>query len=160
MIRLFKDLEDRATTVGDIFRMYSESYRQFLEIAEQCAIKRSPNHKLMLQVTFGLQDVLNKRQALRFEYLLRGNTFVSEVWKSLSRISERLEKEWGEEEEAALKKNKAYADVLREIEALQVKLDPAAITEPLHALERDSNYRDARLALADRVREFEKRLRT
>lgn len=95
---------------------------------------------------------------MRFEHLFDCDTCDIVPQNSLSGISERLEKEWSEVEEQCLMTSSSYADVLRQIEALLIKLDPTALTEPLHALERDSHYREARLALADKVRELERQL--
>jgi hypothetical protein len=150
----------RATVVQDVFRRYLECTREFWKVAQRSALKGSPAWKLPLQKAFRLQHVLIDRQALRFGYLLAGNTFDFAGLKSLNDITERLDQRWSEVEEVGLiGSNSFYRDVIQEIKDIQSSWDAKALAEPLQELQKDLKYCDARRALADKVQELDEHLR-
>jgi hypothetical protein len=75
------------------------------------------------------------------------------------RIDELLDKGLNQEEEGTLKKsNPNYSDTCQEIVDIRSKWEPVALTASLKSIETDPQYRVARLALADRIRELQRRL--
>jgi hypothetical protein len=150
---------NRATVVHDTYKKSVESYRQYLKIAERRAIELSPERKLAWQTVFRLQRLLNERQASRFEYLFGRGKFDGVTWKSLSSITERLDKGWSEAEEADLKENvSSYRDASREIEDLQSNWDSNVLGDSSRVVDQDLQYSAARRALAERTRKLQARL--
>jgi hypothetical protein len=150
LMRLFTQ-NPQAALAHRIFRSYTESYSQFLKVAEQrAALKVSPDRKLAWQNAFKLQRLLQEQLASRFEYLFGRARFDNDTLKSLDAIFERLNKVWSEAEEADLKGGvTSYAELSAEIEGIQSKWDPLLIEDPSGALQQDHIFRTAQVALAE-----------
>jgi hypothetical protein len=143
----------RATSVQDKFRESQDSYLEFLRIAERRALEVSPNYKLAWQNAFRLQHLLMKQRCFRFEYLLGNGQMDTLTATSISSLTERLDKGWTDTEEFTLKNDlPSYREISREIDEIKSKWDPSALDEPRVALEQDSEYRKARLALSERAK--------
>jgi hypothetical protein len=159
MIRHSKRSESQLILVRQIYREYLEWAKSLLMLAEKCSIEEWPDRRLALQKVFRLQVLYNERETMRFEYLFMGDVPDVATWKSLSKVNERLLKNWGEVEEAGLREsNSIYKDVLRGIEDLEGKVDSAALDEPFRTLTLNSTYRDARLAFANRIQKLDEQL--
>ena len=140
----------RAASVQDAFRRSKDSYLEFLGIAERRAIAVSPDHRLVWQNAFRLQHLLIKQQYLRFENLVV-NHQLGEASRSIASIEERLGKGWAVTEEATLKESlPLYKEISSEIEDIKSKWLPLG-KELIAALEGDSEYRTARIALSERA---------
>ena len=149
----------RATIVREVFREYMESCYENMKITEQRALEASPDQEPILLNCFKLQRLLRERTTIRFEYLVSTISLDCALFKSLDDIQKRLDEEWTEAEEAAIKAGDAhYRDVSREIEAIQSKWVPDLLTAPLRELMKDGIYRTESLAHADKIRELEKRM--
>jgi hypothetical protein len=149
----------RVATVRRIFREYVESYREYLKLAERRSLELAPERILAWQAAFRLQNLLNERQGLRFEYLALGGKFEPIDLRSLSSISERLDGRWSASEEASLMDSDiTYKKVCQEIVEIQSKWDPNALGDSGRAVDQDLKYCDARRSLADRTRKLEARL--
>lgn len=149
----------RATVVRDTYTKYVESYRKYLKAAERRAIELSPERKVAWQTVFRLQRLLNERQASRFEYLFGRGKFDDVTWKSLSSITERLDKGWSEAEEAELKENvSSYRDASLEIAEIQSNWDSNVLGGSSRIVDQDQQYSAARRALAERTRKLQARL--
>jgi hypothetical protein len=152
-------MQNDVTLVRGIYREYLEWAKSLLVLAETCSIKEWPDRKQVLQNVFRLQVLYNERESIRFEFLIGSNTPDIGTWKSLSRINERLLKEWSAVEEASLKQgNSTYRNVLRGIEDLEGKTDSPALDEPFQALTRNTSYRDARQSFAKRIKLLNEKL--
>jgi len=128
-------------------------------IAQQRALEASPDHIPILLNCFRLQHLLRERLTIRFEYLLTTKSLDCGPFNSLDDIQKRLDQEWTEAEETAIKEgNTHYCDISREIEAIQLKWLPDSLTTPLGELMRDDIYRNESVAHADRIREFQRRI--
>lgn len=160
MIQSTKSKEAQAYVRYAAIRKYFESYRKFLKIAEQRALKISPEQKYEWQILFKLQRLLSERQTARFEHLFGSNKSDRMTMRSLSSIEERIEKGWSASEEAGLKeKVRSYCDAAREIDDLRAKLVPGMTAKGWYALNQDSQYLDARLALSERVKKLMEQMR-
>ena len=152
-------MPNQATVVREVYREYLEGAKSLLVFAETSSTKEWPDRKDVLRNVFRLQILYNERESLRFEYLLKSNTSEVVTWKSLTRINERLLKEWTEAEEAGLyEDNLPYREVLRGIEDLEGKTDSPALNEPFQALTRNASYQDARRAFAKKTQQLNKKL--
>jgi hypothetical protein len=150
---------NRATIVRDAYREYLEWAKSLLTLAEKWSSEEWPDRRRELQNVFGLQILYNQREALRFEYLLESTAPDIVTWKSLSRINERLTKDWSEAEETGLKENNStYKDVLQGIVDLEGKTDSPALDQPFQALTRNANYRDARQTFAKKIQQLNEKL--
>lgn len=159
MIRHSKRSENQLILVRQIYREYLEWAKSLLMLAEKSSIEEWPDRRLALQKVFRLQVLYNERETMRFEHLIMGDVHDVATWKSLSKINERLLKNWGEVEEAGLReRNSIYKDVLRGIENLEGKVDSAALDEPFRTLTQNSTYHDARLAFANRIQKLDEQL--
>jgi hypothetical protein len=153
-------MRNQTAVIRSVYREYLEWAKSLLVFAETSSTKEWPDRKHVLLNVFRLQILYNEREALRFEYLLESNTPDIVTWKSLSRVNERLIKEWTEVEETGLKEsNSAYRDVLRGIEDLEGKTDSLALDQPFQALTRNASYRDARRAFAKKIQQLNEKLR-
>src|ERR1700678_304925 len=141
----------QATSVQNAFRESNNSYREFLNIAERCAIEVLPDYRIVWQNAYRLQNLLLTRTHLRFEYLKGNHQLDSETSRSIASIEERLDKAWTVAEEAKLKERlPLYREISCEIDDIKSKWDPLAISaEMISALERDSEYRKARIGLSE-----------
>jgi hypothetical protein len=101
-----------------------DSYLEFLKIAERRAIKVTPAHKHAWQSAFTLQRLLKRRQSFRFKYLFACGKIDMATFASLDSIAKRLDEEWTQAEEAALRdRMSAYRNDSRAIEDMQSKWD-------------------------------------
>src|ERR1700680_2128569 len=106
------DSLDPPTAVRAAFREYSVSQRQFMNVADTCSHRGWPDRGAVLYNTWHCQRLYIRRQELRLEHLLPRGEFESGVWKSLSRICDRLDKNWSDiDERSALDDNSAYRDL-------------------------------------------------
>jgi hypothetical protein len=150
---------NRSSTVRDAYHEYLEWAKSLLTLAEKLSSEEWPDRTRELQNVFGLQILYNQRESLRFEYLLESTAPDIVASKSLSRINERLLKDWSESEEAGLKEsNSTYRDVLQGIADLEGKTDSPALDQPFQALTRNANYRVARQTFAQKIEQLNERL--
>jgi len=146
--------------VDDVFRKYLKSTRGFWRVAQRRAVKQAPNARPLLLKAFRLQLVLIDHQAMRFGYLLEGDTPDWRAFKTLNSITDRLNKGWSEVEETSLlSRNSFYREIVEEMKTLQSELDSKALGAPLRELQSDANYLDARRSLAERVQVLDDQLR-
>jgi hypothetical protein len=160
---LKSDSSDRPATVRAGLRDYLDSQRQFMKIADTCSQKGWPDRGAVLYYTWECQKLYIQRQEIRFEHLFSRGEFESGVWKSLSSITDRLDKNWSDIDErgVVLGGNSAYEKLMAEITELEhsrASLDKDLLDGPLRALQRYAEYRTARQAIHDKVHEFDRRL--
>jgi hypothetical protein len=111
-IRAKADSRDQPTAVRAAFREYSDSQREFMNVADTCSHQGWPDRGAVLYNTWQCQRLYIRRQELRFEHLLPRGEFESGVWNSLTRICDRLDKNWSDiDEKNALDDNSAYRDL-------------------------------------------------
>jgi hypothetical protein len=153
---------DRSATIRIAFREYLDTQRHFMKTADTCSRKGWPDRGAVLYHTWKCQELYIHRQELRFDHLLSQGEFEQGAWHSLSSVTDRLDKEWCENDErGALGGNPAYKVVTTEIpemEHLRASMDRDLIDEPLRALQRHAEYRAARQAIYEKVHELNNRL--
>ena len=91
LIQSLMRLRSRRTLLRDTFRKSEASYLEFLDVAEQCALRVSPEFKLAWQNVYRLQRLLMEQRAIRFEYLLRARVLDCSLFETLDAIAERLD---------------------------------------------------------------------
>jgi hypothetical protein len=152
----------RALFVRDVFRQFFDARRSFLEILERCVIKGWPDRKAAVRVNFRLQELFYACETLRLDHLVNHSSSNQAAWGSyvsLSNVHERLNKGWGDLDEATLKNNdSAYAAMQTEIEALRPLIDPAALEEPFRMAGRDPELLTATQDLEGKSRELNQQL--
>jgi hypothetical protein len=149
----------RAKEVREAYREYLEWAKSLLTLAETTSISESPDQEPVLRKVFRLQILYNEREALRFEYLLRKCTSEFADFKSLSDVSKRLLKDWSDHDEDGTKLvHSNYTTVLQGIVELEGKTDSPSLDKPFQALTQNPNYRKARLAFAERIKELNESL--
>lgn len=138
----------RPTSPQAAFRERKAPYLEFLRVAERRAVEVTPEHSVVWQNAFRLQRLLVEQLCLRFEHLV-GNQQLDLASESIARIEERLGSGWSEAEEAALKESlPSYKEISREIDAMKSRWRPLD-KSLVDALQADSEYREARIALSD-----------
>jgi len=151
--------QNRANEVREAYREYLEWARSLLTLAETISISESPTQEPVLRNVFRLQILYNEREALRFEHFLRKCTSEVADFRSLSDLSKRLLQDWTENDEDGVKSGNAnYATVLQRIVELEGKTDSPSLDKPFQTLTQNPNYRKARLAFAQRIKELNERL--
>jgi hypothetical protein len=157
------DSQDRLTAVRLAFREYSDSQRQFMNVADTCSHRGWADRGAVLYNTWQCQRLYIRRQELRFEHLLPRGEFDSGVWNSLTRICDRLDKDWSAiEERSALDDNPAYRDLtiaIAEAEQSRASMDKDLLDGPMRTMQEHAEYRAARQAIYEKVHELDKRLR-
>src|ERR1700744_1900687 len=86
--------QERPTAVRLAFREYSDSQRQFMNVADTCSHRGWADRAAVLYNTWQCQRLYIRRQELRFEHLLHRGEFEGSAWTSLTRIGDRLDKDW------------------------------------------------------------------
>jgi hypothetical protein len=153
-------LRSRSTLLRETFRKSRASYLEFLQVAEQCALRVSPEFKLAWQNVYRLQRLLMEQRTIRFEYLLETCVLDCSLFETLDAIAERLDAGWGDAEEVAVQTcNAHYSEISLEIADIRSKWKPYAVGESFKMLENDPEYQTARLALASRAQEFADRVK-
>jgi hypothetical protein len=150
----------RRKVVRDVYRTYLKCTREFMKLAEECALKASADQRVTLLNCFRLQALMNEQQSIRFSFLYESKSLDWTLFKSLDEIFQRLDKGWSAAEEEALKqRNLHYRGVCQEIKDIQLKRGEFdSLTAPLKAVEQDPQYRAAREAIANRVQELRSRI--
>jgi hypothetical protein len=152
-------LKSRHALARDTYRDYVKSTRDFMRVAEQRAIEVSPDQKSLLLNCFRLQNLLIDQRSIRFRFLLKFKSLDCAVFNSLDELDQRLYKNWNAAEQEVLNKsNSHYTGICQEIADIWSKWDAESLTAPLKAVEQDPRYRAARLAIADRTRELQRRI--
>jgi len=125
--------KDRAARVRDTFREYLTSCRGHTKtIAQRALAVSSPGQEPLLRNCFRFQSLLIERQSMRFNFLLKSKAIDCALFESLDDIGARLDKDWMEAEEGAIReRNPHYGDVSGEIEAIKSHWDADALTAPL-----------------------------
>ena len=119
----------------------------------------SPDQKSLLLNCFRLQNLLIDQRSIRFRFLLKSKSLDCAVFNSLDELDQRLDKNWNAAEQEVLNKsNSHYTGICQEIADIWSKWDAESLTAPLKAVEQDPRYRAARLAIADRTRELQRRI--
>ena len=159
LIQYLVGLRSRRTLVRETFRKSQASYLEFVDVAEQCALRVSPDYKLAWQNVFKLQRLLKKRADMRFAHLLQACNLDCSLFETLDDLAARLEAGWSEAEEIAMQEcNARYTEISQEIGDIRSKWDPHAVGESTRTLEQDPKYLAARLALADGAKKFAERI--
>jgi hypothetical protein len=96
LIQSLMRLRSRRTLLRDTFRKSQASYLEFLDVAERCALRVSPEFKLAWQNVYRLQRLLMEQRAIRFEYLSRASVLDCSLFETLDAIAERLDAGWSE----------------------------------------------------------------
>jgi hypothetical protein len=160
LIQSLMRLRSRRTLLRDTFRKSQASYLEFVDLAEQCALRVSPDFRLAWQNVYKLQRLLKAQQSIRFEHLLKAHDLDCSRFESLDAIDERLEAGWSKAEESALRALDAkYNRISLEIAEIRSKWKPYAVGESYKMLENDPEYQTARSALSGRAREFAERVK-
>jgi hypothetical protein len=153
---------DRPTAVRAAFCEYSDSQRQFMTVADTCSHRGWPDRGAVLYNTWQCQRLYIRRQELRFEHLWPRGEFESGVWSSLTRICERLDKNWSDlDEQSALDDNPAYRDLtvaIAEAEHSRASMDKDLLIGPMRTMQGYAEYRAARQAIYEKVHELNRRL--
>jgi len=156
------DSIDHPTAVRTAFRGYSDSQRQFMNVADTCSHRGWPDRGAVLYNTWQCQRLYIRRQELRFEHLLSREEFESGVWNSLSRICDRLDRDWSDiDERSALGDNSEYRDLtiaIAEAEHSRASMDKDLLDGPMRTMQGHAEYRAARQAIYEKVHELNKRL--
>ncbi len=146
--------------VRDTFLKSQASYLEFVDVAERCALRVSPDYKFAWQNVFRLQRLLKEREHMRFEHLLHACNLDCSLFETLDNLAARLEAGWSEAEEFTMQQcNARYTEISREIGDIRSNWDPHAVGESTGALEQDPKYLAARSALAERAKKFAERIR-
>jgi hypothetical protein len=156
------DSLDYPTAVRLAFREYSDSQRQFMNVADTCSRRGWADRGAVLYNTWQCQRLYIRREELRFEHLLPRGEFESGVWNSLTRICDRLGKDWSDiDERSALDDNSAYRDLtitIAEAEHSRESMDKDLLDGPMRTMQGSAEYRAARQAIYEKVHELNRRL--
>ena len=159
LIQSLLGLRTRHALVRDTYLKDMKSIREFMKLFEQRAILMSPDQEPVLRNCFRLQNLLIDQRLIRFKFLLKSMSLDCAIFKTLDELDQRLDKDWNAAEEGDLEKgNSHYSGLCQEIADIRSKWDAESLAAPLEAVEQDSRYRAARLAMADRVQELQKRI--
>jgi hypothetical protein len=160
LIQSLMRLRSRRTLLRNTFRKSQASYLEFLNVAEQCALRVSPEFKLAWQNVYRLQRLLMEQRAIRFEYLLKARALDCSLFETLDAIAECLDAGWSDAEEMDVQAcNTHYSEISLEISDIRSRWKPYAVGESFKMLENDPEYQTARLALASRAQEFADRVK-
>jgi hypothetical protein len=155
---------DTPSVIRGAMSEYLESQRQFMRTAETCSHRGWPDRGAILYYTWKCQQLYVHRQELRFEHVFSRGEFETGVWSSLSNITDRLDKNWSDiDESGVLSNNPAYKDLTTEISEAEYSrgsMDKDVREGPIQTLQQHSEYRAARQAIYEKVREFDRRLGT
>ena len=89
----------------EALRQYLEAQREFNVVLERCSLKGWPDKKAALRVTLRVQELFCEREALRLNHLLQDCARDNAAWESytsISKVRERLEDGWNDDDEEAL----------------------------------------------------------
>ncbi len=96
---------------------------------------------------------------MRFERLLALGEFETGSWNSLGIVTDRLYKTWTDSDESsALTSDPVYQDLTTEIaqaEKARASMDQELLEGPLRTIQNRAEYRVAREAIAEKVRELD-----
>ena len=156
------DSLDHATAIRLAFREYSDSQRQFMNVADTCSHRGWADRGAVLYNTWQCQRLYIRRQELRFEHLLPRGEFESGVWNSPTRICDRLDKDWSAiDEHSALDDDPAYKDLtiaIADAEHSRESMAKDLIDGPMRTMQEHAEYRAARQAIYEKVHELNRRL--
>jgi hypothetical protein len=159
LIQSLLSFKSRHALVRDTYLKDMKSTREFMNLFEQRAILMSPDQELVLRNCFRLQNLLIDQCLIRFKCLLKSKSLDCAVFNSLDELDQRLDKNWtAADEEVLNKSNSHYTGICQEIADIWSKWDAESLTEPLKVVEQDPRYRAARVAIADRVQELQRRI--
>jgi hypothetical protein len=148
----------KADVVLRAYRRYMESNREYNKVVERCSLKGWPDRKVALRNAFKLQALLYDQQELRLDHLTNAFDPKDAVWKSFTSVSaifKRLNEDWSDAEEEALKRSSpSYTVLLTAIKECQSLMDPDALDGPFLAAQRDPEYRAAGAAHYDVLQEL------
>jgi hypothetical protein len=106
------------------------------------------------------QRLYIRRQELRFDHLLPRGEFEIGVWNSLSRICDRLDKNWSAiDERGALDNDSVYEDLataIAEAEQIRASMGKDLLDGPMRTMQQHAEYRAARQAIYEKVHELDK----
>lgn len=98
------------------FQEYLDAQLQFVMIADNCSKKGWADRGAVLYYTWQCQRLYIRRQEFRFGYLYSCGEFKDGAWTTLSTITDRLDKNWGSNDERdALTHRSDYKDLMAEI---------------------------------------------
>src|ERR1700733_7639440 len=129
------DSLDHATAIRLAFREYSDSQRQFMNVADTCSHRGWAGRGAVLYNTWQCQRLYIRRQELRFEHLLLRGEFEIGVWNSLTEICDRLDGNWSDiDERGALDNDSAYKELaiaITEGEQTRASMDKDLLDGPM-----------------------------
>jgi len=116
LIQIFRrpaaDIHDPVARTRDAYLAYLEAKRAWLLDLEIRTLRNRPELEFTVRNRFRLQLLYDKRTALRLEYLLRRDPRGFESVKSLSEISQQVEKNWNDIDNAvACTNDQIYQDI-------------------------------------------------
>ena len=131
-------------TAEEVLHQDINDYRDFLRVAERCALRGWPDRKKELRNAFRLQELLLEQQILRLECVATTTADHS----SISVILQAVREQWTDAQEQGLMRDNAdYATLVHEIESCQRAMNPESIDGPLKDAQRDPDYIKAREVL-------------
>ena len=135
LIQSLMRLRSRRTLLCDTFRKSEASYLEFLDVAEQCALRVSPEFKLAWQNVYRLQRLLMEQRTIRFEYLLQTRVLDCSIFDTLDAIAQAGR---DAEEIAVQACNAHYSEISLAIADIRSKWKAYAVGESFKMLENDS----------------------
>jgi hypothetical protein len=155
-------LASQKNVVKHVFRRYIEAVYLYLSRSEARLVRGWPDKRDDVRTAFRIQELINRRTELRFEYLLKEHDVRDVIWtsfRSVSSICDRIHDAWTRGEEVELRQsNAAYEKLIAEIETMQRMADPRALDGPFRDAQRDGDYLNARRAMQDVVHELDNAL--
>ncbi len=145
--------------IRDIFCDYLKAMREFLEVFERCIVRGWPDRKDAISVTTRIAYLNCDVQRWRLDYLCEQGLLELKAHQSLSAIFDRLNKQWTDDEEAALKaKHVPYRGAVTNRDVERAQLDPEALEGPFGDIERDQEYLTARESLRLKAKSLDAQL--
>jgi hypothetical protein len=134
----------------------------FNRVLEHCALKGWPDRRAAICNATRFQELCYQRLNIRLNDLVRREGILTSGWESYTnteKMHARLQDEWSDEEERALRlSNSNYALMRIEIERLQAIGDPATLDGPFEMARRDPELRSAGSLLDSTVRSLDREL--
>ena len=153
------DLVDPVARTREAYLAYLDAKRRWLLHLEACTLKDHLDLDFAVRNRFRLQLLYDERTALRLAILLRQDSARFESLKSLSEISQRVDKNWNDADNAAACiEDQMYRDIDEQISYLRTLENPS-IGAPLAAVEKTSEYTQALRLLQKKMRAIDASLK-
>jgi hypothetical protein len=146
-------------TARDVFNEYLRNFREFLEVNFCCTLKGWAGRKESIEASHRVALLNCDIQMWRFDFLWDAGFLRPQICRSLSDIFARLNKDWSDEEELALKAaNLSYREALIQREVARAQMDSSAVEEPALDASRDREQVVALDALGQKARSCDAQL--